>query len=73
MSFREINNTCSLNNRHGLKVSGFLPWDMLRDVNEISAGNIAVVSGLKLSRTGDTIVSSQSVAKAAIKVKQGFL
>ena len=46
---------------------------MLRDVNEISAGNIAVVSGLKLSRTGDTIVSSQSVAKAAMKVKKSFL
>lgn len=72
MSVREINNICILDNRHELRVSGFLSWDMLRDVNEISAGNIAVVSGLKLSRTGDTIVSSQSVAKAAIKVKKSF-
>ena len=63
---------CILDNRHGLTVSGFLSWEMLRDVNEISAGNIAVVSGLKLSRTGDTIVNSQSVAKAAIKVKKSF-
>ena len=73
MSVREIHNIFILDNRHELRVSGFLSSEMLRDVNEISAGNIAVVSGLKLSRTGDTIVSSQSVAKAAIKVKKSFL
>ena len=39
-----------------------------REVDEITAGNIAVVSGLKLSRTGDTVVASQAVAKAAAKV-----
>lgn len=40
-----------------------------REVNEITAGNIAVVSGLKLSMTGDTVVESPAIAKAAMKVE----
>lgn len=41
--------------------------DDFREVDEIRAGNIAVVSGLKLSITGDTIVESSGVAKSALK------
>ena len=41
-------------------------------MNEISAGNIAVLAGLKQSVTGDTIVSSQSVAREAIKVNNFY-
>jgi len=33
------------------------------DVDIVTAGNIAVIAGLKVSVTGDTLVSSQSVAK----------
>jgi len=41
--------------------------DDFREVGEIGAGNIAVISGLKLSITGDTIVQSPAVAKSALQ------
>jgi len=44
--------------------------DNFREVDEITAGNIAVVSGLRQSMTGDTVVGSQAAAKAALKLQQ---
>jgi len=41
--------------------------DDFREVGEVTAGNIAVIAGLKLSMTGDTVVESQSVARTAAK------
>lgn len=45
--------------------------DDFREINSVGTGNIAVISGLKLSITGDTLVPSSSVAKAAEKLAIG--
>uniref|UniRef100_A0A914X8F0 Elongation factor G n=1 Tax=Plectus sambesii TaxID=2011161 RepID=A0A914X8F0_9BILA len=50
----------------GIKV--FIPHsDQLQDVEKVTAGNIAVLSGLKGTVTGDTLVKSESSAKKAAK------
>jgi len=45
--------------------------DDFREVSAVGAGNIAVISGLKLSITGDTLVPSSAVAKNAEKLANG--
>lgn len=39
----------------------------MQDVEKVTAGNIAVLSGLKSTVTGDTLVKSESSAKKAAK------
>lgn len=39
--------------------------DHFKEVTSVEAGNIVVVTGLKVTSTGDTLVASQSVANAA--------
>ncbi len=41
--------------------------DDFRNVRAVTEGNIAVISGLKVTDTGDTLVTKASVAEAAIK------
>ncbi|XP_066963770.1 ribosome-releasing factor 2, mitochondrial [Macrobrachium rosenbergii] len=41
--------------------------DEFKEVGSIKSGNIVVVTGLKETRTGDTLVASQSVAKSVKK------
>merc|ERR1719186_2229024 len=45
--------------------------DEFREVGAVSAGDIAVVSGLKLSTTGDTLVPSAAEARAAEGLAKG--
>ncbi|XP_027208842.2 ribosome-releasing factor 2, mitochondrial isoform X1 [Penaeus vannamei] len=43
--------------------------DDLKEVSSVQAGNIVVVTGLKLTGTGDTLVGSQSIANSVMKKK----
>jgi len=45
--------------------------DDFHEVGEVGDGNIAVISGLKLATTGDTLVHSGSVAREAEKKARG--
>lgn len=38
--------------------------DDFKNVSEVTQGNIAVIAGLKMTSTGDTLVESSSLAKS---------